>query len=148
MSSTWLYPFIIFAGLTQAMGNSMNAQLRNSLGNPWLASFVSFGLIVAFFICAFVIMPKPLPTVSGIQSMPWWAPLGGLVGAIAVYAGLTMVDKIGAGPFNGLIITANLIMSLAIDHYGLFRMPDHPMNWWRAVGAILMVGGITLISKF
>ncbi len=59
-----------------------------------------------------------------------------------------MVDKIGAGPFNGLVITANLVMSLAIDHYGLLRMPEHPMNWWRALGAILMVGGITLVSKF
>ena len=148
MQSSYLYPFIIFAGLTQALGNSMNAQLRNSLGNPWMTAAVSFGLILAFFICASVVMPRPLPTVGGLQSMPWWAPLGGLVGAIAVFAGLTLVDKIGAGPFNGLVISANIIMSLAIDHYGLLRMPEHPMNWGRALGALLMVGGITLISRF
>jgi transporter family-2 protein len=148
MSSAWLYPFILLAGVLQAMGNSMNAQLRNALVNPWLASFVSFGLILAFFACATTVMPRPLPTSSSISAMPWWAPLGGLVGAVAVYAGLTMVDKIGAGPFNGLIITANLLMSLAIDHYGLLRMPEHPISWLRALGAILMIGGVTLISKF
>ena len=38
--------------------------------------------------------------------MPWWAPLGGLVGALAVVAGLLFVDKIGAGAFAGLTITA------------------------------------------
>ena len=31
--------------------------------------------------------------------MPWWAPLGGLVGALAVIAGLLFVDKVGAGAF-------------------------------------------------
>jgi transporter family-2 protein len=148
MASILLYPFIIVAGLMQALGNSMNAQLRISVGNPWLASLISFALIVAVLVCAYAIMPRPLPTAAGIQQMPWWAPLGGLVGAVAVFAGLTMVDKIGAGPFNGLVITANLIMSLAIDHYGLLRMPEHPINWMRALGAVLMIGGIALISKF
>ena len=57
--------------------------------------------------------------------MPWWAPLAGLTGAVAVFAGLALIDKIGAGPVNGLIITANLLASLAIDHFGLMNMPVH-----------------------
>jgi transporter family-2 protein len=80
--------------------------------------------------------------------MPWWAPIGGLAGAVAVYAGLTMVDKIGAGPFNGLIITANIVASIAIDHYGFLNMPAHPLSAFRVVGVVLMVAGITLIAKF
>ena len=39
------------------------------------------------------------------------------------FAGLALIDKIGAGPVNGLIITANLLTSLAIDHFGLMNMP-------------------------
>ncbi len=148
MNSTWFYPLIIFAGALQAMGNSMNAQLRVSLLNPWLASSVSFGLILAFFLCAFAVSPSPLPTAAGITSMPWWAPLGGLAGAVAVFCGLTMVDKVGAGPLNGLIITANLLASLAIDHYGFLNMPVHPINVWRLVGAVLMVAGVSLIARF
>jgi len=148
MNSIWFYPLIVLAGALQAMGNSINAQLRNSLVNPWLASMVSFGLILAFFVCAFAISPRPLPTVEGISAMPWWAPLGGLAGAVAVYAGLTMVDKIGAGPFNGLIITANILASVAIDHFGFLNMPVHPVSVWRIVGATLMVAGVTLIAKF
>ncbi len=44
MGSIWLYPFILFAGVLQAFGAPMNAQLKNSLSNPWFASAVSFGL--------------------------------------------------------------------------------------------------------
>ncbi|MBN9377150.1 MAG: hypothetical protein BGO14_04790 [Chlamydiales bacterium 38-26] len=148
MNSFWLYPFIVIAGGMQALGNSMNAQLRNSLQNPWLASLVSFLLILAFFVCAFAAMPKPLPTVESLSSMPWWAPFGGLAGALAVFAGLIFVDKIGAGPFNGMIITANICASLAIDHFGLLNMPVHSISLLRICGAVLMILGIALIAKY
>jgi transporter family-2 protein len=148
MNAAWLYPLIVLAGALQALGNTMNAQLRNAMVNPWLASAVSFAPILVFFACAFMICPRPLPTTEALASMPWWAPLGGLAGAVAVYLGLTMIDKVGAGQFNGLIITANIVASLAIDHFGLMRMPVHALNPMRIVGALLMVLGVFFISKF
>ena len=80
--------------------------------------------------------------------MPWWAPLGGIAGAVAVFGGLVFVDKVGAGPFNGLLITANILTSLAVDNFGWLGMAAHvqsPEHW---VGAGLMVAGIVLIAKF
>ena len=76
------------------------------------------------------------------------AVIGGLVGAVQVYAGLTLVNKVGAGPFVGFTVTAALITSLAIDHFGCFRMDHHPLNIWSALGGLLLVGGVTLIAKF
>ena len=148
MSSIYLYPFIIVAGALQAMGNSMNGALNKSLINPYLAAFVSFVLVVFVFFSLFVIMPRPLPTVGDIQGTPWWAPLAGLTGAVAVFAGLLFVDKIGAGPFNGMVITANIIASLAIDNFGWLHMPTHALNIWRIIGGVLMMAGIGLIAMF
>ncbi len=148
LSAMWLYPLILVAGAMQALGNSMNSQLKNSLTNPWLASLVSFALIVAFFIAAAAVMPRPMPTAQGIAAMPWWAPLGGLVGGVAVVMGLMFVGTVGAGPFNGLVITANILASLAIDHWGLLNMPVHAINLWRVVGGVLMVAGVALIATF
>lgn len=79
--------------------------------------------------------------------MPWWAPLAGLTGAVAVFASLALIDKIGAGPVNGLIITANLL-TLAIDHFGLMNMPVHTLNAGRAIGGLLMAAGIILVFRF
>jgi transporter family-2 protein len=148
MNSAWLYPLILAAGALQAWGPPMNGALRNALTNPWLASLVSFLPIVALLVVVFACLPRPLPTVEGIGAMPWWAPLGGLIGAFAVVAGLLFVSYVGAGAFAGLTITANILMSLAIDHFGWFNLPTHPMNLGRAVGAVLIVGGIALISRF
>jgi len=147
-NGVWLYPLILLAGALQAAGASMNGQLNKSIGNPWLASTISFLLVSFLFIFLFALLPRPLPTGKGLALMPWWAPLGGIVGAVAVFVGLTLVQRVGAGPMNGLTITANIIASLVIDHFALFGMPQHDLTLWRALGAAMMIGGVTLIALF
>jgi transporter family-2 protein len=57
----FLFPLIVVAGVLQALGNSMNAQLNHSLRNPWLAGLVSFLLITAFFSVRLPFRPAPSP---------------------------------------------------------------------------------------
>lgn len=148
LNPAFIVPIIVVAGALQAWGPPMNGALRNALVNPWLASLVSFLPIIALISTLMFCLPRPLPTLESIGAMPWWAPLGGVIGAFAVVAGLLFVDTVGAGTFAGLTITANILMSLAIDHFGWFGVAAHPMSPGRAAGAALMVGGIVLISKF
>src|SRR5471030_152801 len=105
IGAVWLYPIILIAGALQAWGPPMNGALRNALTNPWLASFISFLPVIALLACVFLCAPRPLPTTEGIAAMPWWAPLGGSIGAFAVIAGLLFVSQVGAGAFAGLTIT-------------------------------------------
>jgi bacterial/archaeal transporter family-2 protein len=104
----WIIPFIIVGGALQSCGAAMNGQLNKHIVNPWLASAVSFALITFFFAGASLIHPQPLPTQKELAELPWWAVIGGLVGAVQVYAGLTLVNKVGAGPFVGFTVTAAL----------------------------------------
>jgi transporter family-2 protein len=148
MNASWIIPFIILGGALQTGGATMNGQLNKSVVNPWLASAISFAVITFFFTALFFMMPHPLPSVKDLAAMPWWAVIGGLVGAVQVYAGLTLVNKVGAGLFVGLTVTAALVTSLVVDHFGWFRMAPHPLNIWRVVGGLLLMGGVSLIGKF
>jgi bacterial/archaeal transporter family-2 protein len=148
LSAAWLYPIILVAGMLQAWGPPMNSALKKALVNPWLGSLVSFLPVVAFLGVLVMCLPRPLPTAESLTQMPWWAPLGGLVGAFAVVAGLLFVGKVGAAAFAGLTITANILMSLVIDKFGLFGMETHALSLGRMAGAALMVAGIALISYF
>jgi transporter family-2 protein len=148
MNASWIIPFIILGGALQTCGAAMNGQLNKSMVNPWLAATISFAVIAFFFTALFLMMPHPLPTSKDLAAMPWWAVIGGLVGAVQVYAGLTLVNKVGAGPFVGLTVTATLVTSLVVDHFGWFRMEHHPPNLWRIVGGVLLVAGVSLIAKF
>lgn len=148
VSAAVLYPLILAAGALQAWGPPMNGALRRALDNPWLASIVSFLPIVALLGVLFLCQPNPMPNARGIAGMPWWAPLGGVIGAFAVVAGLLFVDRVGAGTFAGLTITANIGMSLVIDQFGLFGVAPHPLGAGRIIGAALMTAGIVCISRF
>jgi transporter family-2 protein len=148
MSAAWMIPFILLGGALQSVGAAMNGQLHRSLENAWLASAVSFALIFFFFTGMFFVLPHPLPSLKSLDEMPWWAPIGGLVGAVQVYAGLTLVNRVGAGPFVAMTVSASLIASLVIDHFGLLRMDVHPLNAPRVIGALLLIGGAALIGKF
>ncbi|SAK98838.1 membrane protein [Caballeronia pedi] len=148
MSTAWIYPFIIIGGILQAAGAPINGELKGSLVNPWLASSVSFLLVTFIAIALFCIQPTPLPTLDDLRNMKWWAPLGGIVGAVAVFAGLTLVQKVGVGTLNGLTICANLVASVAIDHFGLIGVAEHPITWLRFLGTLLMVAGVALVMRF
>jgi transporter family-2 protein len=147
VTAALLYPFILVAGALQALGNAMNAQLRGKLVNPWLAATVSFLPIVFVFATLFFTMPTPLPNLASLSKMPWYAPLGGVAGAVAVFGGLAFIDKVGAGPFNGLTLTANILTSLAMDAFGLFGLQASgfkPLPW---LGGLLMAVGVTFIAR-
>jgi transporter family-2 protein len=54
---------------------------------------------------------------------------------------------VGAGSFVAITVTAALVTSLLVDHFGWFRIDPHPISVCRIVGAVLMVGGVTLIAR-
>ncbi len=126
----------------------MNNALKKALINPWLGSLISFLPIVALLGVMWMYLARPMPTAESVSQMPWWAPLGGLVGAFPVVAGLVFVGKVGAAAFAGLTITSNILMSLVIDKFGLFGMETHASSVGRMAGAAVMVAGIVLISYF
>jgi len=114
-----IIPFIILGGALQSCGAAMNGQLNKHVVNPWLASAISFALITFLFTGASLIHPHPLPTQKDLAELPWWAVVGGLVGAVQVYAGLTLVNKVGAGPFMGF--TVRLRVWLPMLHSSFLR---------------------------
>jgi bacterial/archaeal transporter family-2 protein len=147
MNASWIVPFIILGGALQTCGAAMNGQLNKSLVNPFLASAVSFLIITFFFAALFFAMPHPLPATHNLREMPWWAVFGGLIGAVQVFAGLSFVHMVGTGNFMALTVSAALIASLVIDHFGWFRMDVQPVNLTKLAGAVLLVGGVVLITR-
>ncbi len=146
-STLWLFPLIVVGGVLQAVGGPMNNALRVSLVNPWLATLVSFVLIVPVFLVIAAIRTRPLPTAAGLASMPWWAPLGGIVGSVAVVAGLLFIGTVGAGTYAALTVSANLLTSILIDHLGWFGIAAHSITPLRAIGAIVLVTGVVLVTS-
>lgn len=88
------------------------------------------------------------PTSDQVAQMPWWAWFGGIMGGGIILAQFFVARQIGAAPFLGLLVTAGVVTSILLDHFGWVGFDPHPAGLWRVIGALLMIGGVVLVSIF
>ena len=94
-----------------------------------------------------VLFGGPLPA-SHLGDAPWWTWTGGIIGAVYVLSMLIGPGQLGAGLFTGMTVTAAIIASIALDHFGLVGFEHHPAGIGRLVGAALMIAGIACVAAF
>ena len=56
--------------------------------------------------------------------------------------------RIGAAPFFGILVAAQLVMGVLIDRFGLIGFPERGLSPLRLVGVALLVGGALLVRLF
>ena len=88
--------FAVAAGVMLPLQFGINAQLSHWVSSPLRASFVSFlvGTLVLLVVSATV--RKPLPSLDRLAHVPWWAWLGGVLGAFYVTGSIVSAPKLGA----------------------------------------------------
>ncbi len=127
---------------------ALNGQLAKVLGSPWPAAIVVYVVGLIGIGCALPFVTFDWPTLAKMGEAPWWAWIGGLLGAVFVMGMLMFAQKLGAGVFTGVSVTAAVVASLALDHFGLVGFKEHAINLWRVAGGLLMIGGLALIAAF
>ena len=143
-----MYLLAIGAGALNPAQSGANAQLRKSVDQPMFTAIYVYlsGLCGVFLIQLF--LRQPWPAFEKMARTPWWAWLGGIFSIGATVAGLSFAQKMGAGVFTGISVTASLGMSIVLDNFGWIGFKVHPVSWPRIVGCGLMVCGLWMISKF
>ena len=58
------------------------------------------------------------------------------------------VPRIGVALAFSLAIGGQMLVTLLIDNFGWFGVPEKPINLWRVLGAAFITVGIILIRKF
>ncbi|MDZ5456724.1 DMT family transporter [Azohydromonas lata] len=138
---------VIGAGISVALQQILNANLRTQLGSPWWAGFVSYFVGMVAMLLVATMAPGPrlsLPNIgSGTGS--WMAWTGGVFGAIFIGTAILMVPRLGAATVLALIVVGQMLGSMAFDHFGLFGMPQHPASLVRMAGAGCLILGVVLV---
>jgi transporter family-2 protein len=78
--------------------------------------------------------------------MPWWGWLGALVGAGYVTAVFLMLPQIGAAATIALTVAGQQLAGLAVDQYGLLRLPRRPVSAPRLLGIAVLLAGVGLLQ--
>jgi transporter family-2 protein len=143
--------YLVFAAWTLLAGAGipligvLNSGLARSVGNPFAATAVMFGVaaIVAFG------LSLPLyghPTVAQLGSAPPVSYAAGLLIGFYALSATVIIPRFGAATFIAYILIAQLVTSAVVDHFGLFGMATRPIDMTKLIGLLVIVAGIAVMQ--
>lgn len=139
----------IIIGLTIGVGlpmqTSVNSRLRQSLGSPFWASFISF-LIGTVFLAVMTLFEQHtlLPALGIVTTQPAWLWLGGLFGVVYLTGNIVLFPKIGSVQTVIMPVLGQILAGLLIDNFGWFHSPVSALTLIRWLGALLVLIGVVI----
>ncbi|NOS57075.1 MAG: DMT family transporter [Cyclobacteriaceae bacterium] len=125
-----------------------NGTLGKALGSPYLATLFVFLIAALSMVLVITLTNTALPSIASIGHTNWTMWMGGFIVVMNILTFTIVPQKIGIGNMIILFIAGQIISSVVIDHFGLFHFQQHPINWQRATGVLLLLSGVVLIKKF
>ena len=136
----------VAAGCLVGIQAPVNSRLGKVVGTLPAASF-SFLVGTAALVLITSIVGGGLGALGGIGRAPWWALIGGLLGAVYVSVALVVVRTLGAAGLTAVVITGQLAVSVAIDRFGLLGVAKQQVSSHRVLGLVLLVAGVVLVVR-
>ena len=135
------------AGAALPTQTGINSLLAKSWTGPLWAAFISFVVGAVALLAVLLATKQTPPPINGLSKIEWWYFTGGLLGVFYVAVATFAAPVIGATQLVALVIGGQLIMSILLDHFGLFGFAKLPLDITRLIGLSLMIAGVILIKK-
>ena len=136
----------VAAGGFVGMQAPINARLGRQIGSLQAAT-VSFLVGTAALLLIAGISSGGLGGIAHAPRAPWWALIGGLLGAFFVVVALLTVRTLGASGLTAIVVAGQLAVAVAIDRFGLFGIAKQHIAAPRAIGLVLLLVGVVLVVR-
>jgi bacterial/archaeal transporter family-2 protein len=145
MTALLLLLFAVVAGSFLPLQAGVNARLAQFVGGPVRASLISFAVGAVVLFVVVVVFYR-----GGERGghAPWWAWIGGGLGAFYVVSTVVVPVRIGAAAFFGILVAAQLVTSVLADQFGWLAFEQKSITPLRIVGVVLLVSGALLVRLF
>ena len=146
MQTILLYLAALGAGISVAVQQVLNGNLRVSLNSPAWAGFFSYlgGLLT--MILVLLAMREQLPSWKLVTATQWWAWSGGVLGGIFILLVILLLPLLGAATLLALVVAGQMSAAVVMDHFGAFGLSTQPVSVSRLLGVALVIGGVVLIK--
>jgi bacterial/archaeal transporter family-2 protein len=142
-----LFLIAIAAGAANPFQSGTNAELNKQFAAPLWAGVVVYATGLLGVLLLQLFLRQPLPATAKLAAIPTWAWLGGLISIASTLTGLTLAQRLGAGIFTAVSVTAAIATSVVLDHFALIGFRPHPATPVRIVGCTLMIAGLWIVAR-
>jgi len=134
------------AGCFVGLQAPVNARLSRQIGSLQAAS-VSFLVGTLALLVIASLSSGGLAGIGNAGRAPWWALIGGLLGAFYVTVALLTVRTLGLSGLTAIVVAGQLAVAVAVDRFGLLGIPKQHIDASRVVGLVLLLVGVVLVVR-
>ena len=146
MQTSMYIGLALVMGIIMSVYLPMNSSVSRHLGSSITANVTFFAVALATALLLFIIFGK-VDTVYRLKTVPIWLYLTGFISAFIVLGTTFLIPHIGARKFFILLIAGQILMAMAISHFGLLESPKDPINLTKTIGAIFVFVGVILSTR-
>ncbi len=148
MSPATLLPllFVFLAGGLIALQAPTNAIIAKAGGSAVLAALISFAVGTVALALVYGASRQRVD-VTTLRGAPAYAWLGGLYGATFVGIAAYAAPRIGLASLITIGVAGQIVIALALDHFGALGLGRAPINAGRVAGALLVLAGVVIVRR-
>ncbi|KAJ3088418.1 hypothetical protein HDU96_004122, partial [Phlyctochytrium bullatum] len=148
MSADWTLLFPAITGLFITLQGGASGLLATHLGRGpatvWTIETSSLAALLAWLIATHG--AQHLDFASARAEAPWWAYLGGPLGAFYVVSMTSLIRRLGGAVFFLVTVVVQLATSTVMDHEGWFELKRVPATAGRVGGVVVAGVGVALVT--
>ena len=134
------------AGCLVGLQAPVNARLGRQVGYLQAAT-VSFVIGTLALILVAALSSGGLSGMANASRAPWWALVGGVLGAFYVTVALVTVRTLGLSGLTAIVVTGQLAIAVVVDRFGLLGIARQHIDAPRIVGLVLLLVGVVLVVR-
>ncbi|MEK5502000.1 DMT family transporter [Bacillus sp. FSL M8-0168] len=140
----------ILSGMAIPVQTSINSRLGMKIGSPYGAAAISFFVGTLILLIAALLTEHRFLSIFGLlPSLPWWIVIGGgCLGVFYLTSNILLLPRLGSALTVVVTLLGQMIMAIAIDHFGWFHVPVHELNLPRIIGILFIIFGVFIIKKY
>ncbi|MGB3492135.1 MAG: DMT family transporter [Elainellaceae cyanobacterium] len=140
----WLVAFIM--GMITSIYLPMNGVVAKYVGSALLANipFYLLGTITTLFLFS---LTGNFGAIAQFRNVPRYLYFSGFISAFLILGSTVLIPKLGAGRFFVLFVAGQVLMALAVSHFGLLASPQDPITLKKSLGALLLILGVVLATQ-
>ncbi len=136
----------IAAGCFVGLQAPVNARLGRQVG-ALQAATVSFTIGTLALILVASLSSGGLSSIGSVGRAPWWALIGGVLGAFYVTVALLTVRTLGLSGLTAIVVTGQLVIAVVVDRFGLLGIAKQQIGASRIIGLMLLIAGVVLVVR-
>ncbi|WP_027339113.1 DMT family transporter [Halonatronum saccharophilum] len=144
MGSILIYLIAAISGAAMALQGALNSVLGKVVGELESTFIVH---IIATLVVALVLFIFNLGKgdLGEALSAPWYSYLGGILNVLILYGVIFSMPRLGVANATTIIITAQILTAITIDHLGVWGLEKVGFQWVQLVGLIFLSIGVKLL---